>query len=72
MSVNLCHKCNKEVDVNNGGCAIMLAFCRNHTTNLINLSYCHDCYNTFVDHDLRNLNAVANLGLIFGDKDGET
>ena len=71
MSVNNCHKCGAKVDVNNGGCAMMIAFCRNHTTNLINLSFCRDCYDTFIDHNLRNLNTVVNLGILFGE-DGET
>lgn len=67
MSAKNCHKCGKEVDVNAGGCAMMIAFCRNHTTNLINLSFCRDCYDKFIDYDLRNLNVVADLGILFGD-----
>lgn len=68
MSAKPCHMCGKEVDVINGGCAMMIAFCRKHTTNLINTSYCHDCYKTFIAYDLKNLNEVAKLGIIFGDE----
>lgn len=69
MSVNLCHKCNKEVDVNNGGCAIMLAFCHNHSTNLINLAFCSDCYDKFVDKEMRVLNETADMRLYFDEED---
>lgn len=67
MSAKPCYKCGKEVDINSGGCAMMIAFCRKHTTTLINVSYCRVCYEKFVDYDLRNLNAVANLGIIFDE-----
>lgn len=69
MSVNKCNKCRKEVDVNNGGCAIMLAFCHNHSTNLINVSFCSDCYDELVDKELRVLNEKANLRIHFDEDD---
>lgn len=62
-----CSKCGKEVEISNGGCAFMIAFCRKHTTSLINVSYCSDCYKTFVYYDLRNLNAVADLRIVLDD-----
>ena len=70
MSVIKCHKCHKEVDVNNGGCAIMLAFCHNHSTDLINVAFCSNCYYEFIDKDIRLLNEKANLRIHF-DEDGE-
>lgn len=66
MSVNLCHKCNKEVSVNNGGCVLMIAFCHNYSTNLINLAFCSDCYDKFVNKEMRALNDTADLRLYFG------
>ena len=69
MSVNKCNKCRKEVDVNNGGCAIMLAFCHNHSTNLINVAFCSDCYDELVDKEMRALNEKANLRIHFDEDD---
>lgn len=68
MSVKLCHKCGMEVDVNNGGCAILLAFCHNNSTNLINFAFCSNCYNEFVDKEMRALNDSANLRLYFNEE----
>ena len=49
----------------------MLAFCHNYSTNLINLAFCSDCYDKFVDKEMRVLNETADLRLHF-DEDGET
>lgn len=42
--MNKCEICGKEVDFAAGGCALMMAVCRKHTVNLINHSYCSECY----------------------------
>ena len=68
MSALKCKRCKKEVDVNNGGCAIMLAFCRNHNTNLINVSFCADCYKKYVNSYIHMLDTNAKLGIVFGDE----
>lgn len=70
-NMNKCNLCNREVDINDGGCALMMAFCRQHTTNLINISFCKDCYNAFLDKHLRAMNYDACLNIDFGDEDGE-
>ena len=65
--MNKCNLCGREVDVIDGGCALMMAFCYKHTTNLINLSFCGDCYNAFLDKHLRAINEDACLNINFGD-----
>ena len=67
--VNNCSICNEAVDVNNGGCAIMLAFCRNHSTTLTNVSFCKECYDLFVDKNLRELDKTAYLKICFGEEE---
>lgn len=54
-----CQLCKKEVDVNGGGCALMVAFCRNHSTNLTNISFCRDCYNALLKEPLKRLADAA-------------
>lgn len=44
MAVNKCNICGGEVDIHNGGAAILMAFCRNHATSLTNVSVCAECY----------------------------
>ena len=53
--------CKKEVDVNNGGCSLMVAFCRNHSTNLSNISFCRDCYKALLQEPIRKLADAACL-----------
>ena len=72
MSVKKCVKCGKEVDVNNGGCAWLMAFCRNYATTLTNVAICKDCYNKYVDADLRKINESVNLGIIFDRSEEQT
>lgn len=57
--MNECQICKKEVDVNNGGCALMVAFCRNHSTNLTNISFCRDCYKALLQEPIRRLADAA-------------
>ena len=59
--MNECQLCKKEVDVNNGGCALMVAFCRNHSTNLSNISFCRDCYKALLQEPIRKLADAACL-----------
>ncbi len=37
--MNKCKFCGCEADIVGGGCAIMMAFCRIHSTTLLNLTY---------------------------------
>lgn len=64
-----CNICGEKVDVNNGGCAIMLAFCRNHSTTLTNVSFCRECYDLFISNPLTMLNENARLKLDFGKEE---
>lgn len=64
-----CNCCGKEVDVNNGGCALMMAFCINHSTTLTNIAFCKECYEALVKPDLERLNASATLMLDFGENE---
>lgn len=57
--MNECQICKKEVDVNNGGCALMVTFCRNHSTNLTNISFCRDCYKALLQEPIRRLADAA-------------
>ena len=65
-----CNICGHEVKVEDGGCALMMAFCRRHTTNLINLAFCKSCYEMFLEEPLHLLNKNAMLNIVFGDEDG--
>ena len=69
MSVNPCRICGAAVDFERGGAAIMLAFCRGHSTTLTNVAYCAECYKTVVHDDLSRLNANSNLGIDFGGQE---
>lgn len=66
MSAKPCNLCGAPVDFENGGAAIMLAFCRGHSTTLTNVDYCAECYENLMDEDLRRLNANCNLQIDFG------
>lgn len=57
--MNNCQLCSKDVDINNGGAALMIAFCRNHSTNLTNISFCKDCYNALLKEPIRRLADAA-------------
>lgn len=57
--MNECQLCKKEVDVNNGGCALMVAFCRNNSTNLSTISFCRDCYKALLQEPIRRLADAA-------------
>lgn len=59
--MNECQLCKGEVDVNDGGCALMVAFCRNHSTNLSNISFCRDCYKALLQEPIRKLADAACL-----------
>lgn len=56
-----CNICGDEVDFDNGGAALMMAFCYDHSVSLNNVSYCADCYKMFVDGPLRILSGKARL-----------
>lgn len=42
MAAKDCNCCGAPVDIENGGCAIMMAFCRQHSTTLTNVAFCAD------------------------------
>ena len=65
--MNKCELCGKEVDFVAGGCALMMAVCRKHNTNLINQSYCAECYDQFLADPLHELADKACLNLILED-----
>lgn len=58
-NLNRCQICGKEVDVNNGGCALMVAFCRNCSTNLTNIGFCGECYNALLKEPIKKLADAA-------------
>lgn len=68
---NRCNICDCEVDYEGGGCAIMMAHVYDHTTSLINVSYCKDCYRKFVFKPMRQLNAAGYMNILLEeDSDG--
>lgn len=67
MSAKGCNLCGAEVDFANGGAALLMAFCRGHSTTLTNVSYCAECYKNMMDEDLRRLSANCGLMIDFGD-----
>ncbi len=60
-NVNNCQICGNEVDIASGGCALMVAFCRNHSTNLSNISVCNDCYDNLVKRHIKGLSDTLGL-----------
>lgn len=68
MSV-LCEICGHSVDYENGGAALMVAFCRNHGTTLSNMSYCGRCFDETIRKPLANLNNAARLNIPLEDAD---
>lgn len=69
--MNTCNICNNEIDYTVGGAALMMAFVRGHTTNLINVSVCETCYKIFMDTPMKMLNDKCMLNIDFGDKEGD-
>ena len=69
--MNLCNICQNEINYIEGGAALMMAFVRGHTTNLINVSVCETCYKIFMDAPMKMLNEKCMLNINFGDEDGE-
>jgi hypothetical protein len=65
MSAKGCNCCGANVDVQNGGAALQLAFCHGSTTTLTNVAFCADCYKALIDEDIRRLNVNGNLGIVF-------
>lgn len=61
-----CNICDKQIDEDYGGVALMLAFCINHTTNLINVALCESCYKMYADEPMRMLNDRCLLDINFG------
>lgn len=58
-----CCVCGKE-DVNistDGGCAIMMAFCVGHDTNLQNNCFCKDCYEALVKPHIKAYSVSTGL-----------
>ena len=69
--MNKCNICQKELSYKDGEAALMMAFVRCNTTNLINVGLCKECYETFMDEPMRMLNEKCMLNINFGDEDGE-
>jgi hypothetical protein len=69
--MNKCNICQNEINYIEGGAALMMAFVRGHTTNLINVSVCETCYKIFMDKPMRMLNDNCLLNVSFGEEDGE-
>ena len=69
---NECNICGCEVDYEDGGCAIMMAHVYDHTTSLINVSYCKDCYRKFVFKPLRQLNTAGFMNMLLEEKEDAT
>ena len=66
-----CQLCGKNVDMDNGGCALMITFCRNHSTNLADISYCNDCYNEILKKPVQILAYAACLEWLGVDDESE-
>ena len=66
--MNKCNICQNEINYTAGGAALMMAFVRGHTTNLINVSVCETCYKIFMDTPMKMLNEKCMLNINFGDE----
>lgn len=58
-----CDICCGEVDFQNGGAALMMVLCYDHSVTMSNMSYCKECYKAFVEKPLKKLNDKARLGI---------
>lgn len=67
MKQNKTNRCNicGEATEDNLGCALMMAFCVEHTTNLTNVTFCKECYGKYVEGNLIKLSHSAQLRLEF-------
>ena len=63
-----CDICNGNVDFDNGGAALMMAFCYDHSTTMSNMAYCSECYKMFVDGPLRILSDKSGLNIPFKEE----
>lgn len=70
--MNTCNICNNEINYTAGGAALMMAFVRGHTANLINVGVCETCYKIFMDTPMKMLNEKCMLNINFGDKEGDS
>lgn len=68
MGMKDCNCCGKEVDFEQGGAALMIAFCVNHSTTLTNVAFCGECYKALVEENLKKLDGSATLMLNFGEE----
>lgn len=68
MSV-LCEVCGHNVDYENGGAALMVAFCYDHGTTMSNMSYCGKCFEEMIRRPLGELSKVARLNIPLEDAD---
>lgn len=59
MRENKCQICDEDVDINSGGAALMITFCRNHFTNMTNICFCKDCYNALLKEPIKRLADAA-------------
>ena len=65
---NKCNICGEKInEIEEHGGSILMAFSIKNTTNMINHSFCKECYEKFVDEKLRALDESAQLGLNFQD-----
>lgn len=60
-----CNLCGGPVDYQNGGAALMMAFCYDHSTTMSNMAFCAECYKMFVDGPLRILSDEVGLNIPF-------
>lgn len=67
--MNNCNICGAEVNLLTGGCALQIAVCREHNANLLNLSYCADCYKNLIEAPLKKLSDAGCMDLILSDEE---
>ena len=63
-----CEICGGAVDFQNGGAALMVVFCYDHSTTMTNMSYCAECYKMFVEGPLMKLSDKAYLNIPFEEE----
>lgn len=59
MNITKCQLCGNNVDINNGGAALMITICRNNYTNLTNVSFCKNCYDALLKEPIKKLAEAA-------------
>ena len=61
MALHNCNICGKPASIDNGGCAMQMAFIRKGATTLTNVSFCAECYDNLLREKFKAFVDAANM-----------